>query len=92
MDFVKYFTKPGDRKRYFKIAEKNTFFIKKLDRSLKKLEKESDMLHKLGEYNEQYRPEKYEENKKKRIIYTKCIAEMTTTLKTTIAELKQQQA
>ena len=92
MDFVKYFTKSGDRKRYFKIAEKNTFFIKKLDRSLKKLEKESDMLHKLGEYNEQYRPEKYEENKKKRIIYTKCIAEMTTTLKTTIAELKQQQS
>jgi len=91
MDFVKYFTKSGDRKRYFKIAEKNTFFIKKLDRSLKQLERESNMLHKLTEYNEQFRPEKYKENKNKKTVYTKCLKEMTATLKTTIAELKKQE-
>lgn len=91
MDFVNYFTKSGDRKRYFKIAEKNTFFIKKLDRSLKQLERESDILHKITEYNEQYRPEKHKENKSKKTVYTKCIKDMTATLKTTIAELKKQE-
>ena len=65
MDFVKYFTKPGDRKRYFKVAEKNTFFIKKLNRSLNQLERESDMIDKITSYNKQYRPEKYQENKTK---------------------------
>ncbi|MEP2278022.1 transcriptional regulator [Maribacter sp.] len=91
MDFVKYFTKSGDRKRYFKVAEKNTFFIKKLNRSLKKLERESEMLRKITAYNEQYRPEKHEENKTKITVYGSCIANMTKDLKTTIAELKRQQ-
>ena len=91
MDFVKYFTKSGDRKRYFKIAEKNTFFIKKLDQLLKKLERESEMLQKLTAYNEQYRPEKYQENKIKKTVYAKCIKDMSSTLKTTIVDLKQLQ-
>ncbi|WP_339625762.1 transcriptional regulator [uncultured Maribacter sp.] len=91
MDFVKYFTKPGDRKRYFKVAEKNTFFIKKLNRSLNQLERESDMIDKITSYNKQYRPEKYQENKKKITVYGKCISDMTTSLKTTIEELKKQQ-
>tara|TARA_R110002051_G_scaffold53777_2_gene101061 strand:- start:8238 stop:8720 length:483 start_codon:yes stop_codon:yes gene_type:complete len=91
MDFVKYFTKPGDRKRYFKVAKKNTFFIKKLNRSLNQLERESDMIDKITSYNKQYRPEKYQENKKKITVYGKCISDMTTSLKTTIEELKKQQ-
>ena len=91
MDFVKYFTKSGDRKRYFKVAEKNTFFIKKLNRSLKKLERESIMIRKISEYNEQYRPERHEENKNKITVYSKCIDSMSDNLKTTIAELKLQQ-
>lgn len=91
MDFVKYFTKSGDRKRYFKVAEKNTFFIKKLNRSLTKLERESEMVRKITAYNEEYRPDKHEENKKKITVYVKCIDDMTSNLKTTIAALKQQQ-
>ncbi|WP_036157432.1 GbsR/MarR family transcriptional regulator [Maribacter forsetii] len=91
MDFVKYFTKSGDRKRYFKVAEKNTFFIKKLNRSLTKLERESEMVRKITAYNEEYRPDKHEENKNKITVYVKCIDDMTSSLKTTIAALKQQQ-
>lgn len=91
MDFVKYFTKSGDRKRYFKIAEKNTFFIKKLNRSLNQLENEREMIDKITAYNKQYRPEKHQENKNKITVYAKCISDMTTSLKTTIEELKKQQ-
>ncbi|MRI01345.1 transcriptional regulator [Kriegella sp. EG-1] len=90
-EFVKYYTKSGDRRRYFILADKNTFFIKKLNRSLKHLEREGNILQKISEYNEKFRPEKHIENRKKREVYTKCILDMTSTLKTTIEELKKHQ-
>ena len=37
---ITYFTKSGDRKRYFKTADKNAFFLAKLEENLKKVERE----------------------------------------------------
>ncbi|MEO9890888.1 helix-turn-helix domain-containing protein [Aurantibacter sp.] len=90
-EFVKYFTKSGDRRRYFEIADKNIFFLKKLNRSLKHLEREGKILQKVAEYNAQFRPEKHFENTNKREVYTKCVSDMTTILKTTIEALEKQQ-
>ncbi|WP_400071043.1 GbsR/MarR family transcriptional regulator [Zobellia russellii] len=89
MDFVKYFTKSGDRKRYFKVAEKDAFFINKLNTVLKKLENESEMIEKVAAYNEAYNPEKHEANKARKDIYLKCVEEAKEIYRKTIIDLKK---
>ncbi|MDO6515965.1 GbsR/MarR family transcriptional regulator [Zobellia uliginosa] len=86
--FINYFTKSGDRKRYFKVAEKDAFFIKKLNQTLKKIESESLMIEKVAEYNKVHNPQKHEENKEKKRIYMKCLEDTREIYRKTIADLK----
>ena len=88
MNFVKYFTKSGDRRRYFKIAEKDAFFIKKLNKTLKKLEDESEIIEKVVAFNKAYNAEKHEANKEKKRIYMKCLEDTKAIYKKTIINLK----
>lgn len=88
MDFIKYFTKSGDRKRYFKIANKDALFISKLNAVLKRLEKESEMMEKVANYNKEYNPQKHEANKTRKEIYMKCVEETKTIYRKTIEDLK----
>lgn len=87
MNFVKYFTKSGDRRRYFKIGEKDAFFIKKLNQALKKLEDECEMIEKVAVFNKTYNPEKHEANKEKKKIYMNCLEDTKAIYKKTIANL-----
>ena len=91
LGFINYFTKAGDRKRYFKVAEKDTFFLKKLNLSLTKIEKESEIIDKVSAYNKKFNPEKFHTNEDKREVYTKCLNDMTKTLQSTITKLKELQ-
>ncbi|SIP99276.1 GbsR/MarR family transcriptional regulator [Maribacter ulvicola] len=86
--FINYFTKAGDRKRYFKVSEKDAFFINKLKQSLKKLEAECKIIDKVGEYNALHNPAKYIENKEKKEVYLKCLEQTRDIYKKTINNLK----
>lgn len=86
--FINYFTKSGDRKRYFKVSRKDAIFSNKLKQSLKKLETECKMIDKVATYNQKYNASKYEENKEKKEIYLNCLEETKRIFKQTINDLK----
>lgn len=69
MDMVTYFTKPGDRKRYFTTAKKKTFFLSKLQESLKRVETEKNIITMVMNYHEKHCPKKYEESRPKTSVY-----------------------
>ncbi|MDP5062933.1 MAG: transcriptional regulator [Maribacter sp.] len=89
LGMITYFTKSGDRRRYFKISDKSTFFIKKLEQALKKAANESKMIQKVAEYDKQYNNEKYLSNKAKMETYLNCLDKNEATNKETIEALKK---
>lgn len=89
LGMVSYFTKSGDRKRYFKIADKNTFFIKKLEQALKKVQNESKIIQKVVSYNKTFNLEKFEANQVKTKTYMKCLEKNQEAFEETIAQLSK---
>lgn len=89
LGMITYFTKSGDRRRYFKISDKSTFFIKKLEQAIKKAANESKMIQKVAKYDQQYNNEKYISNKAKMDAYLNCLDQNEATNKETIEALKK---
>ncbi|MBU2948453.1 GbsR/MarR family transcriptional regulator [Zobellia uliginosa] len=89
LGMITYFTKSGDRRRYFKISDKSTFFIKKLEQALKKAANESKMIQKVTKYDQEFNKEKYNSNKEKIEAYMNCLAQNEVTYKETIETLKK---
>ena len=89
LGMITYFTKSGDRKRYFKIADKSTFFIKKLEQGIKKAANESKMIQKVAKYDQEYNAEKYNSNKEKIDAYMSCLDQNEVTCREAIEELKK---
>tara|TARA_R110002051_G_scaffold71624_5_gene129432 strand:+ start:72023 stop:72502 length:480 start_codon:yes stop_codon:yes gene_type:complete len=89
LGMITYFTKSGDRRRYFQISDKSTFFIKKLEQALKKAANESKMIQKVAEYDKAYNIEKYISNKAKIEAYMHCLDQNESTYKETIEALKK---
>ncbi|WP_405400402.1 GbsR/MarR family transcriptional regulator [Maribacter sp. Asnod2-G09] len=89
LGMITYFTKSGDRRRYFKISDKSTFFIKKLEQAIKKATNESKMIQKVAKYDQQYNNEKYISNKAKMDAYLNCLDQNEATNKETIEALRK---
>lgn len=89
MGLIAYFTKPGDRKRYFNLSEKNSFFLNKLTDNLKNAENERQVIMKVQEFNKENNAKKYKENSPKTKIFLKYIDENEKLLKATIEELQK---
>ncbi len=54
---AEYFTKPGDRKRYFRASKQ--YLTMRLKDHLTKINSELELIEKLSSYNKQHNPEKY---------------------------------
>ena len=89
-EFISYFTKPGDRKKYFRIAEKDAFFLKKLEQADKKLKEEINIIKKVNIYNKEFNIERFTKNYKKSDIYMNCLSDTRTIILKTIDKLKKQ--
>ncbi|APQ17185.1 GbsR/MarR family transcriptional regulator [Maribacter hydrothermalis] len=89
LGMITYFTKSGDRRRYFKIADKSTFFIKKLEQAIKKAANEAKTIQKVADYDKEYLPEKYSSNKPKMDTYLECLKQNERTYQKTIEDLKK---
>jgi DNA-binding transcriptional regulator GbsR (MarR family) len=89
LGMITYFTKSGDRKRYFKITDKSTFFVRKLEKTIKKAEKELKMIQKVSNYDLKYNTEKYNTYKKKAETYITCLHKNIITNQETIEALKK---
>ena len=89
MGIVTYFTKPGDRRRYFTLAERKTFFLSKLEESLKRIEKEKEIFALVQNYFKNNNPKKYEESKAKTGVYLNYITKHETLLKEQIEKYQE---
>ncbi len=58
MKFVEYYTKPGDRKRYFRMTKSNLRIS--LEEKLSDLEKELFIVEKINSFNCEHNPQKFE--------------------------------
>lgn len=56
LGYIKYFTKPGDRKRYFKVARH--FQLHSLELYHQALEREINMIEKINAYKKEHYPDK----------------------------------
>lgn len=57
---AEYFTKPGDRKRYFRASKQ--YLTMRLKDHLNKINEELELVDKLTNYNEIHNPEKFKKN------------------------------
>lgn len=89
LDLINYYTKPGDRKRYFRTTAANGFYLNKLEEKLKRIEEENRIVTKIRKYNETYNPEKYQRNIKRSEIYHSFIKQSQELLSNTLKSLKE---
>lgn len=61
LQLIKYYTKSGDRKRYFRIAK--NFQLTALEAHQKSLKDEIALVEKINNYNKTYYPEKFQNQK-----------------------------
>lgn len=57
LKYIEYYTKSGDRKRYFKVAK--YFQLSTLEQQHQTLENDIDLVKKINDYNKNYHPEKF---------------------------------
>lgn len=88
MEIISYFTKPGDRKRYFKVSESGTFFLNKLQERLKLFKEEKNIINKISAYHKSYNPKKFIKNKPKTDTYLHFVNESEKLLNESIDKLK----
>lgn len=60
MGFISFFTKPGDRKRYFTVSHRKTYFQNKLQEQLKKIKQDRTILKLVNDYHKKYSPDHHE--------------------------------
>lgn len=88
MGLITYFTKPGDRRRYFKTAKKKTFFLSKLQENLNRVEREKHIITMVMGYHQKYCPKKYEEGQVRTQVYLDCVNESKKILKKSIKKFE----
>lgn len=88
MGLVTYFTKPGDRRRYFTLAKKKTFFLNKLQENLKRLEKEKKIITMVMDYHKVHSPRKLEDGKARTSVYLDYVNNNEELLKKSISKLE----
>lgn len=89
LDLINYYTKPGDRKRYFRTTAANGFYLNKLEEKLKRIKEENRIITKIRKYNETYNPEKYHSNIQRSEIYHSFIKQSEELLSNTLKSLKE---
>lgn len=89
LGIITYFTKSGDRRRFFRIAENNSFFVTKMKGELKAIEKERIMVEKIMAYNKEYDLEKYNRHEEKKLAYLAYLEKSEEILLRTINELSK---
>lgn len=84
---IEYFTKPGDRKRYFRLSK--NYLRLRLEKYKNQLAVELDLLRKIDNYNFEYNKEKYEAHKEFGSIYINYLENQYKNLEDTIHKMNQ---
>lgn len=84
---VEYFTKSGDRKRYFRASKVYLKF--RLEELLEKIQKEMELAEKLSKFNKDHNPDKFEEYKPLTSLFKDYLQAQEENLKTAIRKMKE---
>lgn len=89
MGIITYYTKPGDRRRYFTIAARKAFFRSKLEEQLKKIEKDRAIITLVNDYNKQYSRAHYERYGQRTETYLEFLDESEHLVRRSLDQFKQ---
>jgi len=85
LKYVEYYTKPGDRKRYFKVSK--YFQLKFLELYLESLDKQITLVDKINNYNKEFQKEKFVNEKSLGIITQDYLTKMRVLVSETINKI-----
>jgi len=85
LKYIEYYTKPGDRKRYFKVSK--YFQLKFLELYLESLEKQITLVDKINSYNKEFQKEKFVNEKSLGIITQEYLTKMRNLVSETIGKI-----
>lgn len=87
LDSIEYFTKPGDRKRYFR--SKQNYLHNTLRRSYKQVSDELVIVRKISQYNKNFNPIRYEKHKCYVEIYKDVLEKSALNLSNALDEMEK---
>lgn len=88
MGMISYFTKHGDRRRFFSVKKDKNYFLTKLKENLKRLEAEKNIIDLMEEFLGCHHPEKLKASKGKVVIYRNFVSRNKDLLQDTIKRLE----
>jgi len=88
LGIITYFTKHGDRKRYFTAAKRKNFFLTKLQENLKRLETEKNIISLLVDFKSCNNPNTSQNDREKVNVYLDYMNKNKSLLKDSIKKLK----
>jgi len=87
LHYIDYYTKPGDRKRYFKTSQ---FYIKNtMERQIRLIEKELTIVQKINNFNKENNPEKFKNEKSLGILFQEHLENQRIKINETLKEITQ---
>jgi DNA-binding transcriptional regulator GbsR (MarR family) len=86
LNYVEFYTKSGDRKRYFRGT--NNYLKLTLQEYLLAIEKELKLVKKINQFNNKHNPTKFVENESMGIFFQEYLATQKENLKQTIEKMK----
>ena len=87
LHYINYYTKPGDRKRYFRTSQ---FYIENtMKQQMHLIEKELNVVTKINDFNKDYNPEKFEDEKSLGLLFQEHLENQKKTINKKLEEIKQ---
>lgn len=89
MGIVTYYTKPGDRRRYFTLAVRRAFFRSKLEEQLKKIDQDRAIIKLVNDYNKEHSRAHYERYGQRTEAYLDFLDESERLVRKSLDQFKQ---
>lgn len=86
LDYITYYTKPGDRKRYFKLAKYASLIS--LEVYHQAIEKEMELIQEVNAYNKKHHLEKFTDEQSLGSVFQDYLIEKQQLVERTIAKMK----
>lgn len=87
LHYINFYTKPGDRKRYFKTSH---FYIKNtMEQQIHLIEKELTIVEKVNEFNKENNPDKFKDEKSMGLLFQEYLEAQKDKIITKLKEINE---
>ncbi|WP_194852293.1 GbsR/MarR family transcriptional regulator [Nonlabens antarcticus] len=87
LDYISFYTKPGDRKRYFRLAKYSQ--IQSLEMYVQDIDKEMSMIKRINAYNKKYHKEKFNNEESVGKIFQQYLIDKQKLVEATVLKMKR---